>query len=177
MATRVASEAVIWKGLTLPLDNDPTDPVLGPTVGDIWVDTTANLVKRLVSNLPDVWVSIEGGSSPTVNPMTIYHVVSSNGTNAANIKSSSATLYGWSIFNNAAYPVFIKLFNKSTAPIPGTDSPAMTISVQAGVRADGDIDAGIAYPQGLGIAITKGITDLDSSTIAASDCVVDLFYL
>lgn len=36
-----------------------------PKPGDLWVDMSVPALKRLVSNNPDVWVSVEGGGGPS----------------------------------------------------------------------------------------------------------------
>lgn len=111
-------------------------------------------------------------------PRLTYHAVSQASVNAVSVKASAAVPYGADIFNNANYPIFVKLFNKAVVPVPGTDAPARTIGVQAGVRAFFVIEKGLdGFSAGLGIAIVKGIADFDSTPVAADDCVVDLFYL
>jgi hypothetical protein len=70
----------------------------------------------------------------------------------------------------------VKLFNKATTPVPGTDTPFQTIGVQAGESAEVSINGGLTYSTGIGLAITKGIADLDSTAVAAGDCVGDIFW-
>jgi hypothetical protein len=106
---------------------------------------------------------------------SISHRVSAASNNAANIKSSAGTVMGWRIFNVADYSIYVKLYNKATSPTVGTDTPVQTIGVQAGTSADAS-GLGISYSTGISIAITKAITDADNTAVAASDCVVDIFY-
>jgi hypothetical protein len=114
-----------------------------------------------------------GGSSEM--PSTPYHLVALAGTNAANIKASPGTVTGWKVYNDTEYPIYVKLYDKATAPVPGTDTPKQTIGVDAG---EGEVtnSAGFTYVNGIGIAITKGILDSDSTAVAAGDCSVDIFY-
>src|ERR1700757_4598028 len=63
---------------------------------------------------------------------TPYHVVSAATTNAANVKASPGQVYGWRIFNNTGYPVYIKLHNTAGTPTPGS-GVVETIGVQAGL--------------------------------------------
>lgn len=106
-----------------------------------------------------------------------YHVVAAAGTNAASIKVTGGNVMLARIFNNAAYPIYVKLFNKATAPVPGTDTPVETIGVQAGMSYTQQISSGDNYATGIGIAITKGIADNDATAVALNDCVVDLEYV
>jgi hypothetical protein len=141
----------------------------------IWYDEEAgNLYEQvfgawvLVGNIP-----VGGGS--TEMPSTPYHKVCAAGTNANNIKTVAGTVTGWKIYNNADYPIYVKLFDKASAPVPGTDTPKQTIGVDSG---DSDLitSAGYIYTTGIGFAITKGIADADATAVLASDCVVDIFY-
>jgi hypothetical protein len=131
----------------------------------------------------DVYLQASGAwGSPIGNikgagsvPSLTYHKVSAASTNAANIKASAGTVTGWKIYNNGAYPIYVKLYNKASTPTPGTDTPQQTIGVDAGLS-DVSVSAGFTYTNGIGIAITKNIDDLDNTAVLAKDCVVDIFY-
>lgn len=145
--------------------------------GDNYYDLlTGNLYEQvygvwdLVGNIPT------GGGGGDMNPSSNYHVVSAASTNAAVIKTAAGLVTGWKISNNALYPVYVKLFDKATAPALGSDVPKQTIGVQAGEDAEVSINGGLTYTTGIAIAITKGIADADATAVAAADCVVDVFY-
>jgi hypothetical protein len=104
-----------------------------------------------------------------------YHAVSAATTNAANVKASPGQVYGWRIFNNGQYPVYVKLHNNAGVPTPGA-GVAQTIGIQAGESDDYFLPAGIAFATGIAISIVKGIADNDATAVALNDCVVDLFY-
>lgn len=105
-----------------------------------------------------------------------YHKISAASNNADTIKASAGQVYGVSVFNNAQYPVYVKLYNKASAPAPASDTPIRTIGVQAGVCRDVPIFYGLACATGIAIAIVKGIADNDNTSVAASDCAVDVDY-
>lgn len=105
-----------------------------------------------------------------------YHKVAAGSNNAASIKGAAGQVYGVQGFSVAAYPVYVKLYDKATAPNPAADTPVRTIGMQAGVRCDDDIGNGLAFALGIGIAIVKGIGDADNTAVLASDCVVDVDY-
>jgi hypothetical protein len=104
-----------------------------------------------------------------------YHVVAAASTNAANIKASAGRVTGWSVFNVADYPVYVKFHNTSGTPTAGS-GVVYTIGVQAGTGLHLDDDDGITFATGIGITITKGIADGDTAAVAASDCVVNVHY-
>ncbi len=112
-----------------------------------------------------------------MNPSSTYHVVSAVGTNAAVVKNASGVVTGAHVTNNTGYPIYVKLFNKATAPVLGTDVPQQTFGVQAGTSGELPIaQSGLAFSNGIAIAITKGIADADTTAVAANDCVADIFY-
>ncbi len=104
-----------------------------------------------------------------------YHVVAAATDNAANIKASAGQVFGISVFNNATYPIYVKLHNTAGTPTAGT-GVVHTFGVQAGVRGEHHVAQGIAFATGIGITIVKGITDASSVAVALSDCVVDIQY-
>ena len=106
---------------------------------------------------------------------TIYHVVSAGSTNAANIKASAGRVLGWAIFNNADYPIYVKLHNTAGTPTAGS-GVVYTVGVQAGTHVSFDDDDGLGFATGIGISITKLIADNDTTAVLASDCVVNLHY-
>lgn len=58
---RFSAEPVLYKSSFLPAHDPATG--IGPNPGDLWVDMTVPVLKRMVSRNPDVWVSVEGGGS------------------------------------------------------------------------------------------------------------------
>lgn len=106
---------------------------------------------------------------------SLYHVVTAASTNAANIKASAGRVLGWSVFNDANYPVYVKFYNTASSPTVGT-GVVYTIGAQAGVEVHFDSDDGLAFSTGIGISITKGIADSDATAVAASDAVVNVHY-
>jgi len=109
------------------------------------------------------------------NGASFYHVVAAASTNAANIKASAGRVQGWSIFNAADYPVYVKFHNTAGTPTAGS-GVVYTIGVQAGTHVNFDDDDGLAFATGIGISITKLIADADATAVAASDCVVNVHY-
>lgn len=106
---------------------------------------------------------------------SLYHVVAAASTNAASIKGSPGQLASVHVFNNAAYPVYVKFYNKASSPTVGTDTVKLTVGVQAGLRADVTFKP-TDFSTGIAIAMTKGITDADTTALLLSDCVVDVEY-
>lgn len=134
-------------------------------------------------------VQISGGSPPTNAEAIIigtdptgtvgcstFHLVAAASTNANNIKNAAGTLYAVTVFNTAVYPVYVKIFNKASTPVPGTDTPVRTFGIQAGTSMLFSLPQGMALATGIGIAITLIVADSDATATQASDCVVDVDY-
>jgi hypothetical protein len=79
------------------------------------------------------------------------------------------------LFNNALYPVYVKLHNNAGVPVAGA-GVVKTIGVQAGQARDVLIPGGQYFSAGIAFTIVKGIADADATAVAASDCVVDVEY-
>jgi len=106
-----------------------------------------------------------------------YHKLSEGNNNADVIKSSAGQIYGIHVFNNAGYPVYIKFYDKSTAPNPSIDVVVRTVGCQAGIRVDDIIGFSLPFATGIAIAIVKGISDTDNTAVLANDCIMDVDYV
>ena len=106
-----------------------------------------------------------------------YKVTALATTNSALIKTGQSRVYGWLLDNLSASTRYVKLYNKASAPVVGTDPVQDTISIPAGGCAPfwaGDI--GLNYPLGIGIGITAGGLDSDVAPCAAGDVLAHIFY-
>lgn len=98
------------------------------------------------------------------------------GTTGVNIKSSAGQIYGYYLFNNAASVVFVKFYNKATAPTVGTDTPFLTVPLPANGGANVNFTQGVAFGTGIGIGASTGVADNDSTAPAANQVIADVFY-
>ncbi len=107
----------------------------------------------------------------TIGPAagTTYNLVSAATTNSAIVKSTAGNLCELTIFNPTASTVFVKLYNKATAPTVGTDVPVMTIPVVAGAlwSSSGFGTVGKRFATGIGIATTAAAPSTDVAVIGA----------
>lgn len=132
-------------------------------------------------------VSVSGGSISISNNPAIGKTASATGCliyrnlstgAAAVIKGSAGQLYAIQITNLGAAARHIKLYNKATAPVVGTDTPVMTLSVPAGQTLSfaAAADIGAQFPTGLGVAATTGVLDTDVTLAGANEVVVNALY-
>lgn len=149
---------------------------LGPN-GDYYLDLLTSNIYLQIGNAWTLIGNIAGsGGGGSEMPSQPYHKISASGTNAAVILNAPGTVTGWKIYNNAEYPVYVKLFNKATAPTLGTDTPQQTIGIDAGLGEVNPPGPGVSFTTGIAIAITKEIADDDATPVLADDCSVDIFY-
>lgn len=113
-------------------------------------------------------------------PATPYFVNSAASTNGALVLTGTSGVCALWASNTGAAAAFVKLYNKATAPTVGTDVPEMIIPVPAaagGVPGVVELTPGFnayRFPLGLGIAITGGAADTDTTAVAAGQVKVKL---
>ena len=111
-----------------------------------------------------------------LSSLKTFHYMTKASTNANSITQVPTGLDGLTGF--ATVTCFLKLYDKVSAPVPGTDVPKMTIMLPANVPQR--IDFGIetcAFKNGLAFAVTLNAPDADATVLAAADTSgVDFFY-
>jgi hypothetical protein len=105
---------------------------------------------------------------------TANHAISANSTNGTSVKASPGNLYGLAVSNVTASPRYFKLYNKATAPIPGTDTPITTIAVPASSTVIRVYPVGLFFSTGIGYGATGAIADADATVIGAGDLSMDV---
>jgi hypothetical protein len=103
------------------------------------------------------------------NGLTSSRVNSAASTNATSLKASAGNLGRIDVFNTAAYAVFLKIYNKASAPTVGTDTPVWTIPVASGGGYSTEFMRGKSLATGIAYAITKLQADSDTTAVAAAD--------
>jgi len=113
-------------------------------------------------------------------PATPYILNSAATTNAALVLTGTSGLHAFYATNTGAAAAFVKLYNKATAPVLASDVPAMIIPVPAAVGGVPGVATlpigfnGFRFSLGLGIAITGGVADNDTTAVAAGQVKVIL---
>ena len=132
-------------------------------------------IPTAIANTPPV---IPNPSASTGGGSSNINIIAAAGTNAALLKASAANLVELYASNLTASFKFVKLFNKSTAPVPGTDTPIRTYAIPPNSTIVLNTVAGArVFTSGLGIAITGGAAALDATPVAAADVIVGGTYV
>lgn len=134
-----------------------------------------------VGALPNVTVG-SGQLTPqagtTMNGSNIAKVLSVAGTNATVIKNGvNARLYGYQLANLTASWRYLRLYNKATAPVVGTDVPLMVVPIPPNSMTDIASTIPTTFAAGLSYAITGGVADLDTTAVAANDVVGHILWV
>ena len=90
-------------------------------------------------------------------------------TNATSLKASAGNIFSIDVYNEAAYDVFLKLYDKASAPTVGTDTPVWTIPIGTKTGFSRDFPRGRHFSTGIAYAITKLQADTDTTAVAAND--------
>ena len=110
-----------------------------------------------------------GTLDPVLAGYTVTTLDVAAGTNAAFIKNAAGMVYEVHAFNAAAYAVFLRLYNKASAPTVGTDVAFRTIMVPAGGHAVVTYPGGAYFATGIAYATTKLAAYNDATALVAHD--------
>ena len=82
------------------------------------------------------------------------------------MKTGTTGLHELTVSNVTASTIYVKLYNKATAPTVGSDVPIFTLPVAAGATVNvGFAPIGKRLPLGLGIAVTAGAAATDTAAV------------
>jgi|TARA_B110000444_G_scaffold233332_1_gene242789 hypothetical protein len=105
-----------------------------------------------------------------------YMVISAATSNEAFIKKGRGTFYGVSLTNTGSSDAFIRIFDKSSAPVSLTDTAVMTFALKADSVYNLVLPIGVGLVNGLGINITAAATILNDGAIGAEQVVGSVFW-
>lgn len=130
-------------------------------------------------------VSISGGVSTTSLPSItegystsryIYSLGTTNATLVKNAEGSIGAIQLSSTLTNTTV-AYLKLYNKATTPIPGTDVPFAVYKIGNATPAIIDFPRGLRLNKGIGFAITRGASPVDSAVIGIGEITGNIIYI
>lgn len=115
--------------------------------------------------------------SASLGAATTFNVISAASTNATLVKATGGNLNDLTLSNDGATSVFVKLYNKATAPIVGTDVPVRTILVPTKATVQvGFGTYGYRFPLGLGVGVTTGAAHSNTGAVLLDQvCIAGSF--
>jgi hypothetical protein len=132
-------------------------------------DLVANIVLAAGSNL--IGRAVADASAATGGIASTARLASAAAsTNATFVKGSAGRIYSVSGKNNAAYDVFLVLYDAATnPPVPGTTAIRKKIVCPTGAAFVYDWPVGLSFATGIGYAFTKLVADADTTVLVAAD--------
>jgi len=97
-------------------------------------------------------------------------------TNATIIKASAGRIYGWSLTNTSATYKYVKLYNLATLPVPGVTLVLDIIAIPPNDNVSFNVGTGMYFSLGIGLAITDGPDDTDTTAVAANNVIGTLLF-
>lgn len=126
-----------------------------------------NLINTAINIVPSATVGTASYNTARVSLATA---------NATSVKTTAGTIGTLVVANTSASWRWLKLFNKTSAPTMGTDSPVMVIGIPPGQTVVYQNPMPIRFLTGIAYAITANPADLDTTAIGAGDVVLSISY-
>lgn len=127
-------------------------------------------------------ININANQTVTLNPSatfgvaTFHKLISAATTNATSVKASSGSIADMELYNPSASVVFLKLYNKASAPVVGTDIPFKTIPILPNSAVNQELANCWRFGTGIAYALTLGIADNDTQAVPAG-VLINLSYV
>jgi hypothetical protein len=99
--------------------------------------------------------------------------------NATSVKASAGQVYGLQVFNVTATVIYLKLYDKASAPAPASDTPVKVIPIPANTAVGGAIikwEQGVQFSTGIAYAVVTGLSSTDNTAVAVNSGVVNIDY-
>lgn len=121
-------------------------------------------------------------ASSTGGASSFSEIVPAN-TTGVSVKASAGTLYYLNLANIGSTVLWVKLYDTATAPTCGSGTPVrrlmLPIASTAANGAGNNIDfgpVGVAFSSGIGMCVTAGIADADTTSPTANVATVGISY-
>jgi hypothetical protein len=154
---------------------------IGVTSGAAVITDANGTVQQYLRGLVKQWIAgtlVLGAGA--VGGYTPGKLIAANTTNATSIKGSAGTVGFLSFQNKDASPVYVKFYDKASAPTVGTDTPVAVFMVPGNASGTGNNPPlppqGLAFATGIAMAVTAGIADADTTAVPASAVTVNYGY-
>ena len=130
-----------------------------------------------ILNQPTANINWPTPSSTSGGYATVGKMKSAATTNATIVRAAATVIGSLEAENRSASIRYLKIYNKATAPVVGTDTPLWTIMLPANsVRAVSIPAFGLRLSAGFALAITAGLNDNDVAAVAADEISVNWSY-
>jgi hypothetical protein len=138
-----------------------------------------NAIGKLAANAGVIIGAVELVAS-TSGGSTMHSTLCANSNNATNIKNSTGKIFGITVSNIGATPVYLKLYNKASAPAPATDNALIVkrIMIPGNTTGAGNNipvpSVGLDFSTGISYAVVTGISDTNNGSVNASEVIINI---
>lgn len=178
----------VWKFLQTIVDTDGASVALATgTFLDIDTRGLTDLLFTKVSGSGTLLLRMDPNPLPVYGSgvgsggsVQVYSFIST-GTDELLVSASARHVYSVSVFSLDATPVYVKLYDKSTAP-DENDTPKyrdglLSNSTAAnGAKSNNPFGASIDLTSGLGVRAVTGIGDTNDSPLTANEVIVNIVW-
>lgn len=109
-----------------------------------------------------------------------YKLTSAGSTNSTLVKAGSTKLGFIHVINTVSAILYLKLYDKLTAPTIGTDVPVQTYAIPhtstAGAGFVLRFGDGLRFQLGLGFGMTTAAADASTAAVSAGDLILNMGY-
>lgn len=135
-----------------------------------------------VTSLPALPAGTNSIGAVTLPAATPWSEVVPANTTGVEISAAARAVFGVTGSTNGAAPLYVKIYDTATAPTCGSGTPVLRFEIPiASTNANGGgsnvpplAAGGIALTNGLGVCVTAGIADADTTAPAAGVALVNL---
>tara|TARA_R100000541_G_scaffold370_7_gene3144 strand:+ start:948 stop:1370 length:423 start_codon:yes stop_codon:yes gene_type:complete len=103
-------------------------------------------------------------------------IISAATVNENFIKKSRGSFYGISLCNTAATDAFVRIFDKATIPVSGSDTPIATYCIPADSVNNFFLPIPLGLVNGLGLNITGAATIGDSTAVGSNQIIGSVWF-
>jgi hypothetical protein len=160
-------------------------PAGSAIIGKVGIDqTTPGTTNGVVVNNANSNGRTTAANSSPVVPVAAASTagaIAPNNTTAVVVKASAGTLFGVQIYGIAAAPAYLKIYNATSATC-GSGTPVKRLMIPAaataanGAGSNVTFGPGLAFATGITYCVTTGITDADTTAVAANTFLINVDY-
>jgi hypothetical protein len=137
--------------------------------------TDVKAIAAGANKIGDVGIGTRASGGPTS-----VRDLDAKATTGVNVKASGGQVYFIHVTNTRTTALYLKLYNKSSAPTSG-DTPQHTFLVPTQGDSKGAgfciaIPHGIQFSTGIGYRATTGLGDADNNNPGTNECILNLTY-
>jgi len=175
----IASDDLVQAKLGIVTESAPaTDTASSGINGRL--QRVAQRLTSLMAQIPTALGGTTSAASLSVAPATdayaVLPSVSTNvllsaaaSTNGTSVKATAGAVKSIQGYNAKATAVFLKFYNKASAPTVGTDTPVKTLYVPASSAFVFDFPAGYTFTTGIAYALTGASPLADTTALVLGD--------